>query len=730
MDHTLLRAATEGSVNFRDPHYWLPDGKGLWQCQGCQDARWRTGPRARVHEDAQGHRRNVQYRGSSTGLQNSGAPPGHSDSAPAGRTSLQGVDIPEPGNDGWEDMSENASDGLAIGPVAAGPSWLPSGSNTLLERSLRESTVLELGRALDQYLGLRDVPAEQDSDDSEAERSQTASESSGGSSHQLEDSTTVCEYHAYKSSIHEASASEHRLNKLKRPLNVNLKKAGEILKKNEALKRYNKTDSLSIRLTFWCYSLRRKQGNGKPPQIQIPTVVQKFEGTKLAHTMINELLVYAESVYDKSGGVDKPKLKPSFLRENVVFAVARTVSDTSYLDLDTAEMLESTEALYTHLATNGLLSSRDLKERTITMQLRLYQEVSQSTKIWKSSAHRAHLVIVICAQWICVNVKFLKPQMAPHPQSDTLLVYDSYAFKKESFVVTAECKTIHIGVEDSEVETILIPQNWQRYINMGKKEGGYLGCSFVKFAFTGRIGGKEYAIFQDKNIGGITESTNQCDLRNELHLPAWGQYFLDSFFEQARKYGAKNIPDIKWNADDAFLGCLVEPLAEIPAHERSKQSLLYSTFLATPLLPFPVGPGGMEQKFSGNSEVGENTDHVGIWVDAYIPLLIVKGNIWFKYSDKRLVLFDPQAHIYDYSSGFWDKGPPAIAAFLKEHKCNKVCRQLGLHREIVPRKQVDGSTTSADAMHEKKGNISELDPLSKPDTVRSGKYLTLKELGD
>ncbi|KAF8531372.1 kinase-like domain-containing protein, partial [Gautieria morchelliformis] len=272
------------------------------------------------------------------------------------------------------------------------------------------------------------------------------------------------------------------------------------------------------------------------------------------------------------------------------------------------------------------------------------------------------------------------------------------------------------------------------YINTGKKEGGYLGYGFVKFRFTGRIGGKEYAIFQDKNIGGITESTNQCDLRNELHLLAWGQYFLDSLiFTPSGGSTRSHVFNltcwssyhIKWNADDAFLGCLVEPLAEVPAHERSKQSLLYSTFLATPLLPFPVGPGGMEQKISGNSEVGENTDHVGIWVDAYTHHTLVdsEGEYLFVdiqgiYSDKRLVLFDPQAHTYDYSSGFWDKGPPAIAAFLKEHKCNKVCRQLGLHREIVPQKPVDGSTTSADAMHEKKG------------TVRSGKYLTLKELVD
>ncbi|KAF8492938.1 hypothetical protein JB92DRAFT_2835266 [Gautieria morchelliformis] len=101
---------------------WLPDGKGLWQCQACQDAWWRTGPQAHVHEDTQGHRRNVHA-----------APSGHSDSAPAMWTLLQGDDIPEPDNDGWED---------------------------------------DLGRALDQYLSLRDVPAEQASDDSEAERSQ------------------------------------------------------------------------------------------------------------------------------------------------------------------------------------------------------------------------------------------------------------------------------------------------------------------------------------------------------------------------------------------------------------------------------------------------------------------------------------------------------------------------------------------------------------------------------
>ncbi|KAF8527809.1 hypothetical protein JB92DRAFT_3107408 [Gautieria morchelliformis] len=172
------------SVEFRDPHYWLADGKGLWQCQACQDARWRPGPRARVHEDTQVHRRNVQYRMFATALQHTATTAGDSDGAAAGGASVPGGAFPEYDHEAWDDaVSENALDGAP----QAGPSLFPSGAHTLLERSLRDSTVCELTTGLGRYLGLRDVPAQERSDDGHGERSDASSDGSADSSGVHED---------------------------------------------------------------------------------------------------------------------------------------------------------------------------------------------------------------------------------------------------------------------------------------------------------------------------------------------------------------------------------------------------------------------------------------------------------------------------------------------------------------------------------------------------------------
>ncbi|KAF8467518.1 hypothetical protein JB92DRAFT_3135618 [Gautieria morchelliformis] len=110
-----------------------------------------SGPHARIHEDSQAHRCNVQYRkaSASTVLQNNAAASGNSEGDAAVRPSVQEDEIPESGRDGWEDdLSENATDGLAIGPVHAGPSWISSSRKTVLDPSLRNTTVFELARAL------------------------------------------------------------------------------------------------------------------------------------------------------------------------------------------------------------------------------------------------------------------------------------------------------------------------------------------------------------------------------------------------------------------------------------------------------------------------------------------------------------------------------------------------------------------------------------------------------
>lgn len=76
---------------------------------------------------------------------------------------------------------------------------------------------------------------------------------------------------------------------------------------------------------------------------------------------------------------------------------------------------------------------------------------------------------------------------------------------------------------------------------------------------------------------------------------------------------------MKWNVEGAFVGLLEDPLPRATGDDN--QSLLFSTFLATPLLP--SGPSFKEEKFSGNSDVGENPGKVGEAIDAFAHHVVV-----------------------------------------------------------------------------------------------------------
>ncbi|KAF8578608.1 hypothetical protein K439DRAFT_1361824, partial [Ramaria rubella] len=176
------------------------------------------------------------------------------------------------------------------------------------------------------------------------------------------------------------------------------------------------------------------------------------------------------------------------------------------------------------------------------------------------------------------------------------------------------------------------------------------------------------------------EVSHREDLKDELMLLGWGDYFMRTFHECVRSAQVENMPNIHWNAKGAFLGMLIEEENIFLPSKGGPQSLRWKSFLATPLLP-----KGKEVKFSGNEEIGDNTDLLGQWIDAFAHHTVIDsmGEFLFAdiqgsmvYGNNTVVLFDPQAHTFDKVSGHWDKGGGAIKSFLAGHKCNSVCHQL------------------------------------------------------
>ena len=74
---------------------------------------------------------------------------------------------------------------------------------------------------------------------------------------------------------------------------------------------------------------------------------------------------------------------------------------------------------------------------------------------------------------------------------------------------------------------------------------------------------------------------------------------------------------MKWNFDGAFVGILKKG-QELDTSDDSMTSLLWTTFLVTPLLP-----KGDIVCFSSTFDVRDNTDKVGKWVDAYAHHFVI-----------------------------------------------------------------------------------------------------------
>jgi len=78
---------------------------------------------------------------------------------------------------------------------------------------------------------------------------------------------------------------------------------------------------------------------------------------------------------------------------------------------------------------------------------------------------------------------------------------------------------------------------------------------------------------------------------------------------------------MRWNTEGAFVGRLTEPLPPRDNPDEDNRSLIFTTFLAAPILP--SGPSYKEIKFSGNTEVGQNSGTIGHALDTFAHHVVV-----------------------------------------------------------------------------------------------------------
>ncbi|KAH9884128.1 hypothetical protein C8Q73DRAFT_796360 [Cubamyces lactineus] len=427
-----------------------------------------------------------------------------------------------------------------------------------------------------------------------------------------------------------------------------------------------------------------------------------------------------------------PITEGDFKREQAVYSIAKGHRGTAtgyHIDVQAAS-LKSIGDVFKGLQADGTLSQTDAKERLIRLNVSIYvapnadesaeeivdlatlsiaptrraNGIKSSTRVSRSSVRpssgssgkrkrdtavdREGNTSKKLASARPTYVSAFRPPPLPinRPPAYT-------AFKVRRVLCVADNTGVPSVVESSAEEDVLVGQGWQKFKGKSEPCEGWLGGGGSKYAFMGMYNGDPYALLQMAPLGSYAadDEGNARYLLDELKLLAIAQYFATTFHQRAEAYNVDlaDVANIRFNHDGAFLGRLVNQwdLGFVPSpNEVDERLLIYDTFLATRLIR--KADGYVEMKFSGAHETGKNTTPIGRVVDAFAHHVLVDSNYTCVLVDlqgfvrgKEVILFDPQAHTTDWATGptgYWDKGKVEIDKFREEHKCNELCRRLGL----------------------------------------------------
>ncbi|KAG6848070.1 hypothetical protein H0H93_003661 [Arthromyces matolae] len=512
------------------------------------------------------------------------------------------------------------------------------------------------------------------------------------------------------------TASEHRLRQpSSRPMNAALQAAHKAKESIAAAKLQAKGNMFIIQITL--------SSGGAPKKVQILPILKKMSGSDSTTELFEQSKNEIKDAF-KSSPAYQSFQNQHLNFEQPVFGVGS--SKVHQLEPKIGTEAETVEAFFNSLKSGGLLTDSDIKDKKIPLQLFFYhimpetdnEEEDLDSPTYRTSTRKSAVASTARKQGpsskrkasnslsssVPVYSSTFRPRklvMTGTPV-DVEVHFDRYQFTMTTFK-TDEMGNVteHMSIEE---RTIKIARDWQANIG-DEPKGGYIAKGFMKYAFLGRFEDKRYAIFQCKPINS-SRSLNLVDLTAELRLMALGQFFSNSFKRRAEMHGVE-IPSLRWNFANAFLGSVTSDLQSPPeGDEKDTRSLLFPEFLAAPLLL----TRGLysERKFSGCEEAGNNKDPIGAAVDAYAHHVLVDSEGTYLMTDlqdnitqciasgvvgpdQEIILYDPQAHSFERNTGFWDKGVEGIKKWQSEHKCKSLCRKLNLHKaEVKIREKTDG----------------------------------------
>ncbi|KAF5309430.1 hypothetical protein D9619_012338 [Psilocybe cf. subviscida] len=200
----------------------------------------------------------------------------------------------------------------------------------------------------------------------------------------------------------------------------------------------------------------------------------------------------------------------------------------------------------------------------------------------------------------------------------------------------------------------------------------------TKHVFKMQMGNKMYAAKRFYDIGHHSGEVNFEDNLKHLKDEAYRQHFVHETVQQFTAICAQN----KVNADNLHVDL---PMI-VKAVDGDEKGLAW-------LIDLLLDSNSI-RKFSGTTQAGQNTDFLGMTCDALAHFSLhvsdeeqVIVDIQGIYIKNKLTLFDSMVHTYNKAAGLGDQGAPGIKDFKKQHKCNKICRELGLKPTMICHKK-------------------------------------------
>ncbi|KAF8907332.1 hypothetical protein CPB84DRAFT_1844030 [Gymnopilus junonius] len=446
----------------------------------------------------------------------------------------------------------------------------------------------------------------------------------------------------HSAAFFERQASQSRLHQKVHSVATKSQASQNILARTAAMRKQNKGDDIMFQVVLFYWPLNL----GVAKKLQANKFAMTFSSGHLATDVLKDLFRKAELAYLDIPEDRRPLL--SFLTDDSSVEVS-LVQGSDNQKIDDSYLLGTVGELFNQLQKSGTLSPTTENKRKLILRFTAWEKKPAIDE--EANFSDADVIAVSKRRSNSApatsppkrKVRKIKGLTAPASryrsafraewasQVSTVgpaekLEYETFQFTRFDYELDETGRMCEI-VSD-ELEDIEIADGWLKHAKEGLPVGGYISKGLSKYAFKGRLGGKEYAIFQ--GIPSWTFDTqNSTDLHDELKLLRRGEYFLEDF---------KNAFGMPQNIKQALY--LVRYVI-----------IFINAFIHSALV-----------------------DSAGQYLFADLQGLVYPGN----FPDQTVILFDPQAHTPSFSSGHWDLGPSQIYKFVKQHICNKFCRMADL----------------------------------------------------